>query len=57
VARAGFTLVDGQLGDDTGVDGEIVDQGGPGRRSVMPPRALQQPEHVVLFPLAGESMV
>lgn len=30
VARARFTLTDGQLGDDTGVDGEIVDQGGPG---------------------------
>ncbi|MBW3672387.1 MAG: IPTL-CTERM sorting domain-containing protein [Acidobacteria bacterium] len=30
VARANFTLNDGQLGDDTGVDGEIVDQGGPG---------------------------
>ena len=30
VARASFTLSDGEIGDDTGVDGEIVDQGGPG---------------------------
>ena len=30
VARASFTLNDGELGDDTGVDGVIVDQGGPG---------------------------
>lgn len=30
VARASFTLNDGQLGDDSGSDGEIVDQGGPG---------------------------
>jgi hypothetical protein len=29
VARASFSLADGELGDDTGVDGEIVDQGGP----------------------------
>ncbi|MGA7615928.1 MAG: Calx-beta domain-containing protein, partial [Thermoanaerobaculia bacterium] len=29
VARANFTLTDGTLGDDTGVDGEIIDQGGP----------------------------
>ena len=29
-ARASFKLVDGELGDDTSVDGEIVDQGGPG---------------------------
>ena len=29
VARARFTLTDGKLGDDTGVDGVIVDQGGP----------------------------
>lgn len=34
VARARFTLNDGQLGDDTGVDGEIVDQGGPDAPSV-----------------------
>ncbi len=26
IARARFTLNDGQLGDDTGVDGVIVDQ-------------------------------
>ena len=26
-----LTLKDGQLGDDTGVDGKIVDQGGPGQ--------------------------
>ena len=30
VAYAEFTLIDGGLGDDTGVDGVIVDQGGPG---------------------------
>ncbi len=30
VATATFTLTDGQLGDDTDVDGVIVDQGGPG---------------------------
>ncbi len=30
VARARFSLADGVLGDDTGVDGVIVDQGGPG---------------------------
>lgn len=29
VARASFTLHDGQLGDDTGGDLQIVDQGGP----------------------------
>ena len=29
VARARFTLIDGQLGDDTGIDGQIIDQGGP----------------------------
>ena len=29
VARAAFSLYDGELGDDTAVDGEIVDQGGP----------------------------
>jgi hypothetical protein len=30
VAYAEFTLTDGQLGDDTGVDGVIYDPGGPG---------------------------
>ncbi len=30
VAYAEFTLTDGELGDDTGADGVIVDQGGPG---------------------------
>ena len=30
VATAAFTLTDGQLGDDTGADGWIVCQGGPG---------------------------
>jgi len=29
VAYAEFGLIDGQLGDDTGVDGVIYDQGGP----------------------------
>ena len=29
VTRIDFTLVDGQVGDDTGVDGVIVDEGGP----------------------------
>jgi hypothetical protein len=31
VATAMFFLADGSLGDDTGVDGLIVDQGGPGQ--------------------------
>ena len=31
VAYAEFTLTDGQLGDDTGADSTIVDQGGPGQ--------------------------
>ena len=31
VATATFTLTDGGLGDDTAVDGVIVDQGGPGQ--------------------------
>ncbi len=31
IAYAEFTLTDGQIGDDTAVDGRIVDQGGPGR--------------------------
>ena len=30
VATANFTLTDGALGDDTAVDGRIVDPGGPG---------------------------
>jgi hypothetical protein len=30
VATATFTLTDGQLGDDTGVDEWIIDQGEPG---------------------------
>ena len=29
VARARFTLIDGELGDDTGVEGQIIGQGGP----------------------------
>ncbi len=31
IPTATFTLVDGQPGDDTGTDGVIVDQGGPGQ--------------------------
>ncbi len=31
IAYAEFTLTDGQMGDDTGADGRIVDQGGPGQ--------------------------
>jgi len=37
VATATFTLTDGSLGDDTGVDGEIVDQGGPAQPVPGPP--------------------
>ncbi len=37
VATASFMLVDGVLGDDTGVDGLIVDQGGPGRPTIPTP--------------------
>ena len=37
VAYAEFTLTDGGLGDDTGRDGVIVDQGGPG----IPPRSVE----------------
>lgn len=34
--RVQFTLRDGELGDDTAVDGEIVDQGGP----AVPPNSI-----------------
>jgi PKD repeat protein len=37
VAYAEFSLRDGQLGDDTGVDGRIVDQGGPGQQATVVP--------------------
>jgi hypothetical protein len=37
VATATFTLTDGSLGDDTAVDGEIVDQGGPAQPVQGPP--------------------
>ena len=37
VAYAEFTLIDGQFGDDTGVDGVIYDQGGPGQPPVWIP--------------------
>lgn len=43
IPTASFTLVDGQTGDDTGIDGVIVDQGGPG----------QPGENVATIPLAG----
>jgi len=35
VAYAESVLIDGQLGDDTGVDGRIVDQGGPGQEQTV----------------------
>lgn len=37
VATATFTLHDNQLGDDTGDDGVIVDQGGPGNSNAIAP--------------------
>ena len=37
VATVTLTLMDGALGDDTGVDGEIVDEGGPGVLAVTVP--------------------
>lgn len=40
VATASFTLRDGELGDDTGDDGMIVDQGGPATPIVSPAPAL-----------------
>ncbi|HPA51785.1 MAG TPA: DUF11 domain-containing protein [Thermoanaerobaculia bacterium] len=43
IPTASFTLVDGQTGDDTGIDGVIVDQGGPG----------QPGESVATIPVAG----
>lgn len=43
IPTASFTLVDGQPGDDTGIDGVIVDQGGPG----------QPGESAATIPVAG----
>ncbi len=43
IPTASFTLVDGQTGDDTSIDGVIVDQGGPG----------QPGESVATIPVAG----
>ncbi len=43
IPTASFTLFDGQAGDDTGIDGVIVDQGGPG----------QPVEGVATIPAAG----
>jgi hypothetical protein len=44
VDRVNFSLTDGGTGDDTPVDGVIVDQGGPGAGSanipLLDPRAL-----------------
>ncbi len=44
VATARFNLTDGGLGDDTGVDGVIVDQGGPALpTAVTPPPVVIPP--------------
>ena len=48
VARARFVLVDGSLGDDTGVDGTIVDQGGP----AIPPNEIPTLSEWLLFLMA-----
>jgi hypothetical protein len=45
VATATFTLTDGQLGDDTDVDGFIVDQGGPGLPADQTGPSLQITSH------------
>jgi hypothetical protein len=54
VAYAEFSLTDGQLGDDTGVDGRIVDQGGPGQgQAVMAVPTMTEWGIILFMVLAG----
>lgn len=54
VAYVEFTLTDGQKGDDTGVDGRIVDQGGPAQPvPVMAVPTLTEWGIIVFTMLAG----
>jgi hypothetical protein len=58
VAYAEFTLTDGQIGDDTGVDGRIVDQGGPGQAgAVMTVPTMTEWGMMVFMVLAGTAAV
>jgi hypothetical protein len=56
VAYAEFSLVDGQLGDDTGIDGVIRDQGGPGMASVLVPTMTGWGLAVFFMLMAGPAL-
>ncbi len=56
VARARFALADGTLGDDTAVDGEIVDQGGPGGSPTPVPTLSQWVLGLLALLLLGAGM-
>lgn len=54
VAYAEFGLTDGQTGDDTGVDGIIYDQGGPGQeQAVMAVPTMNEWGMIIFMVLAG----
>jgi hypothetical protein len=53
VARVRFTLTDGQLGDDTAVDGLIIDQGGPAVPAASPAPIVSRAGFITLILFLG----